>query len=83
MQQSSAVSPVGIAVTFEYAGAAHYSPRKFMPGVVTDVRTLKSGEREYLVVAEGINLPKWVKAEAIVHVYGTASAAVETPAPAA
>ena len=74
---------VGVGVTFEYAGAAHYSPRRLMTGIATGMRTLKSGEREYLVVAEGINLPKWIRSDSIMTVNGTASAVVETSAPAA
>lgn len=47
-------------VIFEYMGAAHYCGRKQMTGFVTDVRTMKNGERELLIVADGINLPRWI-----------------------
>lgn len=41
-----------------YDGVAHFSRRRVVDGVITDVRTLRDGSRELLVKIDGVNIPK-------------------------
>ena len=55
----------GLVVVFTYSGCPSYSPRQQLEGIVLDLHTLRSGKRQLLIKANGLNLPKWIDLEDI------------------
>ncbi|MEO8391439.1 MAG: hypothetical protein ABI700_00465 [Chloroflexota bacterium] len=55
----------GVVVVFTYSGSVGYSPRQQMEGVVLDLHTTRTGKRQLLIKAIGLNIPKWIDLEAI------------------
>ncbi len=69
----------GVRVVFLNPAVPMYYPAEQMTGVILDVRTNRSGQRQLLIKADKLNLPKWVDLQDVQFLRETATAStVET-----